>query len=91
MVKAVKALSTRQRRILSGLARGDLIWEVPDKSYFTQINEATGRAGRLRLEELLQMQESGWIRRLSQGPKRLDHWEITAEGQNVLPAVRRRI
>jgi hypothetical protein len=91
MVKAVKALSSRQRRILSGLARRDLIWEVPDKSYFTQFNEATGRAGRLRLEELLQMQESGWIRRVSQGPNRLDHWEITAEGQNVLPsAVRRR-
>ena len=91
MVKAVKGLSSRQRRILSGLARGDLIWEVPDKSYFTQFNEATGRAGRLRLEELLQMQESGWIRSVSQGPNRLDHWEITAKGQNVLPsAVRRR-
>jgi hypothetical protein len=49
-VKAVKALSSRQRRILSGLARGDLIWEVPDKSYFTQFNESTGRSGRLRLE-----------------------------------------
>jgi hypothetical protein len=84
MMKEVYALSPRQRRILAGLTRGDLIWEVPDKSYFTQFNEATGRDGRLRLDELLQMQESGWIRRVSQGPNRLDHWEITAEGQDVL-------
>ena len=87
MVKAVKALSSRQRRILSGLARGDLIWEVPDKSYFTQFNEATGRNGRLQLDELLQMQESGWIRRVSEGANRLDHWEITEEGRNVVLSV----
>jgi hypothetical protein len=86
----VNALSSRQRRILTGLARGDLIWEVPDKAYFTQFDEATGRAGRLRLDELLQMQESGWIRLVSQGPHRLDHWEITAEGQNVPPSAARK-
>jgi hypothetical protein len=70
--------------------RGDLIWEVPDKSYFTQFNEDTGHAGRLQLNELLQMQERGWIRRVSQGPHRLDHWEITEEGQHVLPSAGRR-
>jgi hypothetical protein len=90
MMKEVYALSPRQRRILAGLTRGDLIWEVPDKLYFKQFNAATGRDGRLRLDELLQMQESGWIRRVSQGPNRLDHWEITAKGQDVLPSAARK-
>ena len=84
VVKELNALNSRQRRILAGLERGDRIWEVADKAYFTQFNEATARDGRLRLDELLQMQESGWIRRVSQGPNRLDHWEITAEGQDML-------
>ena len=60
MMKEVYALSPRQRRILAGLTRGDLIWEVPDKSYFTQFNEATGRDGRLRLDELRQSVSSPW-------------------------------
>ena len=84
VVKERNALSSRQRRILAGLARGDLIWEVADKAYFTQFNEATARDGRIRLDELLQMQERGWIRRVSQGAHRLDHWEITDEGRNVV-------
>jgi hypothetical protein len=86
VVKELNALNSRQRRILAGLARGDLIWEVADKAYFTQFNEATARDGRLRLEELLQMQESGWIRRVSEGANRLDHWEITEEGRIVVPS-----
>jgi len=91
MVKDVNALKFRQRRILAGLARGDLIWEVPEESFFTQFNEATGRARRLRLDELSQMQESGWIHRVSQGPNRLDHWEITDEGRRVgVPTPRKR-
>lgn len=86
MVKELNALSSRQRRILAGLARGDLIWEVADKAYFTQFNDATARDGRLRLDELLQMQESGWIRRVSEGADRLDHWEITEEGHHLVPS-----
>jgi hypothetical protein len=32
------------------------------------------------------MQESGWIRRVSEGANRLDHWEITEEGRIVVPS-----
>jgi hypothetical protein len=59
----VKISVPRQKRILSSLAQGDLIWEVPDESYFTQYNEGAGSSRRLRMVELLEMQESGWIRR----------------------------
>ena len=80
----MKISSPRQKRILSSLAQGDLIWEVPDESYFTQYNEGAGSSRRLRMVELLEMQESGWIRRVSEGSNRLDHWELTDEGREVI-------
>ena len=81
----------RQKRILSSLVQGDLIWEVPEESYYTQYNEGAGGSRLLRLGELLEMQEGGWIRRVSQGPQRLDHWEITDEGREVIaPAANKR-
>jgi hypothetical protein len=83
----VKISSPRQKRILSSLAQGDLIWEVPDESYFTQYNEGAGRSRRLRMVELLEMQESGWIRRICEGSNRRDHWELTDEGREVIAPV----
>ncbi len=77
--------SPRQKRILSGLMRGDLVWEVPQESYFAQFEEASGHQSRVPLKVLLEMQEHGWIRRVSQGPQKCDYWEITDEGRETIP------
>ena len=77
--------SPRQKRVLSGLMRGDLVWEVPQESYFAQFEEASGHQSRVPLKVLLEMQEHGWIRRVPQGPQRCDYWEITDEGREAIP------
>jgi hypothetical protein len=84
-VKMVSHPSPRQKRILSGLMRGDLVWEVPQESYFAQFEEASGHQSRVPLKVLLEMQESGWIRRVPQGPQRCEYWEITDRGRDAIP------
>jgi hypothetical protein len=84
-VKMASHPSPRQKRILSGLMRGDLVWEVPQESYFAQFEEASGHQSRVPLKVLLEMQEHGWIRRVSQGPQKCDYWEITDEGRETIP------
>ena len=80
------ALSARHRRILSGLSHDDLLWEVPGQPYFTQFNERSGKQTRVRVEILEQMEELGLIRRQRQSlaAHKLDFWEITAQGREVL-------
>ena len=66
--------------------RGDLVWEVPQESYFAQFEEARGQQRRVLLKDLLEMQEYGWIQRVPQGPQRCDYWEITNQGREAIPA-----
>jgi predicted transcriptional regulator len=79
-------LSARNRRILTGLAHEDLLWEVPGQPYFTQFNERTGKQVRVRLETLEQMEQMGLIRRQRQtrSAHKLDFWEITAQGRELV-------
>jgi len=84
-IKDVSAPNTRQRRILSGLIGGDPVFEVPKKSYFTQFNEKAGRQNRVSQDELVEMRETGWVRLVSPGSQRCDHWEITDAGRKALP------
>ena len=76
-------LTPRQRQILMGLAAGDLLWEVPGKSYVCQYDERTKRDLRVSVEVLKSLEESGLVRRVSADQK-LDHWEITAAGKHDL-------
>lgn len=77
--------SARQLRLLTGLARGNLIWEVPGKPHFTQFDEHTGRESRRVLAgELLAMEQKGWVRRPEPQEQRLLYWEITAKGRRVI-------
>jgi hypothetical protein len=80
----VSVPNARQRRILSGLVRGDPVFEVPQESYFTQFTESSGRQNHVSLAELAAMQAHGWIQRISPGSGRCDHWEITDAGQEAL-------
>jgi len=80
----VSAPNARQRRILSDLARGDPVFEVPQESYYTQFTESSGRQRRVLLGELVEMQERGWIRRVAPGSGRCDHWEISDAGQEAI-------
>jgi len=83
--KNVRALRVHgKKRILSGLKRGDLVWEVPQESYFVQFEEASGRQNRVPLKVLLEMGEHGWIRCVPQGPQRCDYWEITDAGRDAI-------
>jgi len=79
-------LTARNRRILSGLAHEDLLWEVPGQPYFTQFNERTGKQMRVRVETLEQMEQQGLIRRQRQtrAAHKLDFWEITAQGREMV-------
>ncbi len=79
-------LSARNRRILTGLAHEDLLWEVPGQPYFTQFNERTGKQVRVRVEALEQMEQMGLIRRQRQtrSAHKLDFWEITAQGRELV-------
>ena len=83
--KNVNTPSPRQKRILSGLIRDDLVWEVPQESYFAQFEEASGHQSRIPLKVLQEMEDLGWIRRVPQGPQRCDYWEITDEGREAIP------
>ena len=65
--------------------RGDLVWEVPQESYFAQFEEASGHQSRIPLKVLLEMGDHGWIRRVPQGPQRCDYWEITDQGREAIP------
>jgi hypothetical protein len=78
----------RQRRILTSLAGGDLIWEVPGEAYATQFNERTGRSGRIGPRELAELERRGWVRRHVQSPglHRLDFWELTGAGRDSVAA-----
>ena len=67
--------------------RGDLVWEVPQESYFNQFNEASGHQSRVPLRDLIAMQERGWIRRVPQGSQRCDYWEITHQGREAIAGV----
>jgi hypothetical protein len=82
----VTTLSARHRRILSGLSHEDLLWEIPGQPYFTQFNERTGKQSRVRVDTLEQMEQLGLIRRYRQSlaAHKLDFWEITAQGREVL-------
>jgi len=47
--------------------------------------EVLGPKGdRVSLQELAEMQERGWVRRVSPGSGRCDHWEITDAGREAL-------
>jgi hypothetical protein len=79
-------LSARHRRILSGLAHEDLLWEVPGQPYFTQFNERNGKQMRVRVDTLEQLEQMGLIRRQRQtrSAHKLDFWEITAPGRELV-------
>jgi hypothetical protein len=80
----VSTPTARQRRILSGLVRGDPVFEVPQKSYFTQFDESTSRQRRISLKDLTGIEEHGWAWRVSTGAQECDHWEITDLGREAL-------
>jgi hypothetical protein len=82
----VSAPNARQRRILSGILRGDPVFEVPQQTWFTQFNENSGRQIRITLDELEAMRDRGWVVRVSAGAQRCDHWEITQEGREAVSA-----
>jgi DNA-binding HxlR family transcriptional regulator len=86
MTALVTTLSARHRRILSGLSHEDLLWEIPGQPYFTQFNERTGKQTRVHVDILEQMEQLGLIRRHRQSlaAHKLDFWEITAQGREVL-------
>jgi DNA-binding HxlR family transcriptional regulator len=79
-------LSARHRRILTGLSHEDLLWEVPGQLYFTQYNERTGKQARVRVDTLEQLEQQGLIRRQrqSQSAHKLDFFEITPQGREVV-------
>lgn len=82
----VTTLNARHRRILSSLSHDDLLWEVPGQPYFTQFNERTEKQIRVRVDILEQLEALGLIRRQrqSQSAHKLDFWEITAHGREVV-------
>lgn len=82
----MSALNARQRRILSGMLRGDPVFEVPQQTWFTQLNEHSGRQTRITHDELEVMRERGWVMRVSAGIQRCDHWEITQAGREAVSA-----
>lgn len=79
-------LNARQRRILTGLSHDDLLWEIAGQPYFTQFNERTGKQTRVRVDTLEEMEQLGLIchRRQSVSAHKLDFWEITPSGREVL-------
>ena len=79
-------LTPRQRRILTRLIAGDLLWEVADEKYFTQFEERTGRQLRVHLPALQPLESAHLIyfRRHPAGEHRLDFWEITEQGRAAL-------
>jgi hypothetical protein len=61
------------------------VFEVPQESYFTQFDETTKRQRRVQLDELVEMQDFGWVRRVPQGTHQCDYWELTDQGREVVP------
>jgi hypothetical protein len=77
--------SSRLRRILGLLAEGEVLWEIPKRSESTVFNPKTGKDVLVRNLEVLQMEDLGWIRKLDNSqPNRLDSWEITPDGRDVM-------
>jgi DNA-binding MarR family transcriptional regulator len=85
-------LSRAQRQVLHLLAQGDCLWEIADDpDHYTVYNEKRGGDQRVRATLVATLAEQGWIRkRPNPQADRLDSWEITPEGQALLPAPKRK-
>ena len=73
--------TSRQLRILGNLMDRNLIWEAVGHQYFVQYDNRSERELRIKPEELEEMAERGWIRRVCvpRSEQRLDRYELTNE------------
>ena len=77
-------LTARQQRILTTLALGDLLWEVPGQEYFTQYNERTGRQTRVHIRILEEIANLDLICLEKQDAHQLNYWTITQAGRKLI-------
>lgn len=67
----------RELRILTAMERGNRIWEVPGKNYYTLYNDKTERDRVVSRAVVVELERAGWIQKAEDLPQRLDSWEIT--------------
>jgi hypothetical protein len=73
----------RERGILETMERGNRIWEVPGKNYYTLYNDKTERDRVVSRATVAEMERAGWIQKAEDLPQRLDSWEITEGGRAI--------
>jgi hypothetical protein len=66
------------------MGRGNCVWEVPGKKYYTLYNDKTGRDRVVSHAIVYEMAKAGWIQRTNEMPQRLESWEITEAGRALI-------
>lgn len=71
-------LSPRERRMLQWMRSGNRIFEVVEKKYFTVYNDKANRDRRIKKEEIVALEQAGWITAVpNPAGQRLDSWQIS--------------
>lgn len=84
--------SAQQRRILTNLREGNLIWEVTGRKYFSQFDNRSNRELHIQPQDLDEMANVGWIRlvKLPRAEQRLNRYELADDAPTVEDMGRRK-
>jgi RIO-like serine/threonine protein kinase len=79
-------LTPRQLRLLTWISRGDLIYEVVNRNYWTIFDESKGRDHRVKNSEVEDLARLSLIRKVENPGNRLDSWDLTPSGHAAVEA-----